>query len=447
MARALATPPAGTHLRPVMGGGGIPYVGRSMEYIRDPLALWRSQERKYGRVSWHTMAGRRVVLVLGADGCEEILTNRDKAFSNALGWRPLIGPFFDNGLMLMDLGEHRQNRRLLQQAFTKERLASYASTMEPLIEKRVRAWEPADAFPVYPAVKSLTLGLATEVFMGGVRDDDTRLDAVNAAFVDCVQAATSIVRVNVPGGRWRRGLVGRRYLEAFLRDYLPERRRGDGHDLFTVLAHLENENGERFSDDAIIDHMIFLLMAAHDTSTSTISTMIDQLGRSPQWQDECRRQSLAVGSDISSPEVRASLTALDCVMKESLRMLAPLPTMARWTVRDTVIGGHHVPADVMVVATPHYSHHDAALWTDPETFDPTRFDGRALPHKYAWQPFGGGVHTCLGQFFSAIEITMVVHHLLRNYTWTVPSDRQTPIDFTSLPFPKDGQPVRLRRRN
>ncbi|MBY6685057.1 cytochrome P450 [Rhodococcus sp. BP-149] len=447
MAHALAAPPLGSDLRPVMGSAGIPYVGRSMQYIRDPLALWRQQERRYGQVSWHTMAGRRVVLVLGADGCEEILTNRDKAFSNALGWRPLIGPFFDNGLMLMDLGEHRHHRRLLQQAFTKDRLASYAAAMEPLIARTVQEWDSSEHFEIYPAVKSLTLGLATEVFMGGVRDGDTRLDAVNKAFVDCVQAATSIVRLDVPGGRWRRGLKGRRFLEDFLRDYLPDRRRGDGRDLFSVLAHLEDDDGERFSDDAIIDHMIFLLMAAHDTSTITISTMVDQLGRHPQWQEECRRQSLAAGPDVSAPEARAGLTALDAVMKESLRMLAPLPTMARWTVRDTVIRGHHVPADVMVVATPHYTHHDPTYWSDPEVFDPTRFDGRALPHKFAWQPFGGGVHTCLGQFFSAIEITMVLHHLLRHHTWSVPADRATPIDFTSLPYPKDGQPVRLQRRS
>ncbi|MGB6181697.1 MAG: cytochrome P450 [Rhodococcus sp. (in: high G+C Gram-positive bacteria)] len=446
MSRALATPPAGSGLEPVMGSGGLPYVGRTMEYIRSPLTLWDDQEQKYGRVSWHTIAGRRVVLVLGADGCEEILTNRDKAFSNTLGWRPLIGPFFDNGLMLMDFAEHRQNRRLLQQAFTKDRLADYAHRMQPVIERGVRAWEPAENFLVYPAVKTLTLGLAADVFMGGVRANDTRLDAVNKAFVDCVQAATSIVRLDVPGTRWRRGLAGRRYLEEFLRDYLPERRAGDGADLFSVLARLRDENGEHFSDDAIVDHMIFLLMAAHDTSTLTISTMVDQLGRHPEWQDACRRQSLEAGPDISAPESRSSLTALDLVMKESLRILAPLPSMARWTVRDTVIQGHHVPAGVMIMATPHYSHHDPTLWSNPEEFDPTRFDGRELPHKFSWQPFGGGVHTCLGQFFSAIEIMMVLHHLLRNYSWTVPADRTTPIDFTSLPFPKDGQPVTLRRR-
>ncbi|AMY17782.1 MULTISPECIES: cytochrome P450 [Nocardiaceae] len=445
MAHALAAPPVDSGLRPVPGGRSIPWIGETLRYIRDPLALWNAQCEAYGPVSWSVMAGRRVVTVLGADGCEQVLTNRDKAFGNKDAWRPLIGPFFDGGLMLMDAGEHRTNRRLLQQAFTKERLADYTATMHPLIACGVREWQPSTDFRVYPATKNLTLGLATEVFMGGVDPDDDRLPRVNAAFVDCVQAATALVRANVPGGRWRRGLRGRRYLESFLRDYLPRRRAGSGTDLFSVLARLEDEHGTRFSDDAIVDHMVFLLMAAHDTSTITVSTMVDQLGRHPEWQERCRQQSLAVGDDVTDPEVRAQLTDLAAVMKESLRILAPLPTMVRWTLRDTDIQGHFVPADTMVAATPHWTHHDATWWPDPERWDPSRFDGRPLPHKYAWQPFGGGVHTCLGQFFSQIEIVMVLHHLLRTFTWTVPNPSATPIDFTSLPYPRDGQPIDLRR--
>ncbi len=446
MSRVLATPPAGSGLDPVMGHRGLPFIGGTLTYIRDPLRLWRAAAEQYGSVSWMMMAGRRVVTVLGPDGCQKILLNHDKAFSNELGWRPLIGPFFDNGLMLMDFDEHRQHRRLLQQAFTKKRLSTYSDAMQPVIENTIEQWQTGPDFQVYPATKALTLRLATEVFMGGTDDGDARMDRVNRAFIDCVQAATAIVRLNVPGGRWRRGLKGRAYLESFLREYLPSRRAGNGEDIFSVLAHIEDENGERFDDDAIIDHMMFLLMAAHDTSTLTISTMVAQLGKNAHWQGLCRQQSLAVGSDISDASSLAGLTALDAVMKESLRLLAPLPTMARWTVRDTEVDGHFIPKDVMVVATPHYTHHMESYWPNADVFDPSRFDGSDLGHKFAWQPFGGGAHTCIGQFFSVIEVKMVMHHLLRSFEWTVPGDYETPVDFTSLPFPKDGQPVDLRRR-
>lgn len=67
-------------------------------------------------------------------------------------------------------------------------------------------------------------------------------------------------------------------------------------------------------------------------------------------------------------------------------------------------------------------------------------------HKYAWSPFGGGAHRCLGMYFSGAEIKTVLHHLLLRYRWHVPADYVAPMNFTSLPFPNDGQPIDLRVR-
>ena len=88
-----------------------------------------------------------------------------------------------------------------------------------------------------------------------------------------MRAATSFVRFPVPGLRWSRGLAGRRLLEDYLRPRIPEHRASDGDDLFTALCHAQSEDGETFTDDDVVNHMIFLLMAAHDTSTSTLTTM------------------------------------------------------------------------------------------------------------------------------------------------------------------------------
>ncbi len=68
-------------------------------------------------------------------------------------------------------------------------------------------------------------------------------------------------------------------------------------------------------------------------------------------------------------------------------------------------------------------------------------------HRDAWQPFGGGVHKCLGMVFAGMEVTAVMHHLLRGFEWSVDPAYVPPMNNLSLPFPKDGQPVDLRRRN
>src|SRR5436305_1712253 len=85
-ARPLADPPPGSGLAPVMGEPGPPLVGQSLLFLKDNLGYSRKFYERYGRVFWGNSLGTEVVSVLGPDGIETVLTNRDKAFSNAEGW-------------------------------------------------------------------------------------------------------------------------------------------------------------------------------------------------------------------------------------------------------------------------------------------------------------------------------------------------------------------------
>ncbi|MFE5874513.1 cytochrome P450 [Rhodococcus sp. NPDC056506] len=450
MPKILARPPMNSPLHPISGRSGLPLVGHALAYIRDPLALMQENWDRFGEVSWFSMVGRRWIAVLGPDACQEVLQNKDRAFVNSDGWSVLIGPFFHGGLMLLDSEEHLRHRRIMQQAFTRSRLEKSVDVLNPAIDSALDAWSPADGFRAYTALKTLTLDLATDIFMGGAEGStESEISSVKKAFVDCVQAATSLVRYPVPGTRWKRGLDGRRVLEDFFRRYLPARRSLETDDLFSVLCHIESEAGQRFSDDEVIDHMIFLLMAAHDTSTITLSTMMQYLGQHPTWQDKCRTESLALGTSTPSYADLDGLSSLDLVMKECLRLVSPVPVMARRAVRDTQVRGHFVPAGTYVSVAPHFTHHMAQYWPDPERFDPERFAENRREdkvHRYAWEPFGGGVHKCLGMHFAGAEIKAIMHHLLLRFDWNVDADYVAPLDFTSLPFPSDGQPVDLRRR-
>jgi cytochrome P450 len=87
-------------------------------------------------------------------------------------------------------------------------------------------------------------------------------------------------------------------------------------------------------------------------------------------------------------------------------------------------------------------------WKDPDTFDPERFSPERREdkvHKYAWSPFGGGAHKCIGMYFAGMQVKTILHQVLQRYRWRVPARYEWPLDTTSLPSPKDGLPVRLDR--
>jgi cytochrome P450 len=441
--RPLAPVPAGSDLLPVMGAGGLPLIGRSVEVILDGIGYGDRSYARYGPVSWTNAFGLRMVMARGPDATQAVLTNGDKAFSQT-GWDYFIGPFFRRGLMLLDFDEHRLHRRIMQEAFTRSRLTGYLERADALVRRDLQRWPVAGQMFAYPTLKRLSLDIATDIFMGAVvGEDDAKLQR---AFIDSVRAGTSMIRYPVPGGRWQRGLAGRAVLEDYFRTKLPDKRATESVDLFSALCHVRTEDGETFSDDDIVNHMIFLMMAAHDTTTITTSAVLAALAAHPDWQDKAREQSLAIEGDLTL-DALDQLTVLDLVISESLRLVAPVPSMARKTVKDTELVGHFIPAGTNISISPWFNHYMPEIWTDPEQFDPERFNESRREdkrHRFAYLPFGGGAHKCIGMYFGTQEVKTLMHHLLRNYRWTTPPGYQVPWDLVSLPMPADGLPLQLQ---
>ena len=446
-ARTIAKAPEDSGLKDIPGDSGLPLLGSTLDLLHDPLGAATKRAAKYGPVFWSKILGKTMVTVIGPEAAETVLVNRDKAFANGPAWSFFIGPFFYRGIMLLDFEEHLHHRRIMQQAFSRKRLVGYFNGMGGSIGAGLDSWQPRDGFKVLPHVKQLTLDLATDVFVG-VDMDRAEADRVNKAFINAVKAGLAIVRFPVPGLRWSRGLKARKVLEKFFYKHIAEKRAKGGDDLFAALCEAETDDGMRFTDEDVVNHMIFVLMAAHDTTTIAVTTMAYYLAKHPEWQERLREESMALGKPTLDFEDLDKLVGIDLVMKESLRLVPPVPGLPRQTVKDTSVLGYHMPAGVLVTISPNVNHHLPEIWPDPDKFDPERFaeDRREdKVHQYAWEPFGGGVHKCIGLHFAGMEIKSLMHQILLRYRWSVPEGYVWPLDMTTLPVPKDGLPVRLEK--
>jgi cytochrome P450 len=440
----LADPPAGSGLQPLLGEPGPPIVGHTLTLLRNPIDLADDRFARHGQLTWMRAFGAPILLALGPDAASEILRNRDKAFANGPGWETYLGPFFRRGLMLLDFDEHLHHRRIMQQAFTNERLSTYLATMNQVIAEGMDDWPISGEMQFYPSFKQLTLDLASVVFLGHpVNVDSTPL---HQAFFDTVQATTAVVRHDIPKTRWHRGLAGRAVLEQLIRNELPHKRTGHGDDLFASLCRAEDLEGHTFTDDDVVNHMIFLLMAAHDTSTTTLTSVVYQLACHPEWQERLRAESMALGVRELRIDDIAALPAHDMVIKEAQRLLAPVPAISRAAIKDTSVLGRYIPAGTRVTVFPHYFQTHSQYWPDPLRFDPERFSperAHQLVHRDAWMPFGAGVHKCIGMRFGTMEIVTALHHMLLRYRWRVEPGYKMPLNLTALPYPTDGLPITI----
>ncbi|MGV0797682.1 cytochrome P450, partial [Mycolicibacterium elephantis] len=222
----LAEPPAGSGLKPVMGDSGVPILGHMIEAFRGGPDYVLKVYRKYGPVHYAHSPALSSVSALGPDATQEVFSNKNKDYSQK-GWHPVIGPFFNRGLMMLDFEEHMFHRRIMQEAFTRTRLTGYVEHIDKVASKVVaNDWVANDArFLLHPALKELTLDIASVVFMGHEPGTDHELvTKVNEAFAITTRAGGAIIRTSVPPFKWWRGLRARKVLEDYFEERVKERR-------------------------------------------------------------------------------------------------------------------------------------------------------------------------------------------------------------------------------
>jgi cytochrome P450 len=427
------------------GERGLPLVGETLRILKDPVSTAVRLHQKHGPVYWSNAFGMTSIVVSGPEALRAVFTDPTSAYSNGQAWEFYIGKFFERGLMLLDFAEHKFHRGVMQTAFKRQAIERYFQSMQPTIARAVSGW-PSGEVRVAKRLKQLTLDVAIETFMG--ERPGPEADAVNVAFVDTVRAGTAFIRHPVPFGRWGKGLRGRQVLERFIRTRIPKKRASPSHDLFSRLCEATDAEGNRFTDDDIVNHMIFLMMAAHDTSTITLTSLLYQLARHPAWQERLRNELSALPAGDLTPVSFDAAPSLDLAIKEAMRLLTPLPATARMTIKEVDLLGHLIPAGVPVAVSMAATHRLPAWWTAPEEWDPDRFGPERAEHRkhpFLFSPFGGGAHKCIGMHFGELEIRSVVHHVLSRFRLSVPRSYELPVDYTSLPVAADGLPMRLDR--
>jgi cytochrome P450 len=434
------------NLEHIPGDYGLPVIGYTVDFFRDLPGLVDRKRRQYGDVFRLGDLFQRSIYLVGPDANEFLLKDSDKNFSNKLAWDTVLDRLFQNGLMLRDFDNHRFHRRILQEAFKKPVLQAYTERMNPVFAKGIAAWPQQGYFDFFTSIKSLLLDTATAIFLG--EELGPEASKVNQSFVDLVDASLAILRLPIPGTTWARGLAGRRFLEQFFSSRIAGKRAADNNDFFSRICHAVDEDGNRLSDDEIVDHMIFLLFAAHDTTTSTLSSIVYELTRNPQWQDVLRAEMSQLDKDDVTYDELDSLEKTGWVFRETLRLHPPLPVIPRRALRDCEFKGFKIPKNAGVMIHPLYTHYMSEYWTNPTAFDPLRWSperNEAKGHFYQFVPFGGGAHKCLGLNFAEIQSKTFLFHLLRNYRIEMQPHHNMKYSLVPLAVPSNGLPVRLMR--
>lgn len=425
------------------GNYGLPVFGHTWELLTNGPALTERMVARYGSVFRSSALFQRSVALVGPDAAQFVLLDPGHNFAARPAWNTILGGLFDNGLLLRDLDDHRSHRRALQQAFKKPVLESYCQTLNQFLGDGIAAWPLDKHFDFYLAVKKLLLDNAIESFFGA--DPARDVAPLNRAFIDMLDATLTLVRRPLPGSAWRRGVQGRRTLETYLESQLGARKASPGTDFFSTLCSASDAEG-RLSDREIIDHLMFLLFAAHDTTSSTLSSMVRILCEHPEWQQRLREEFAPLPPGPLHMDQFSALPQTDWFFRETLRLHPPVPAIIRRTTQQCDWAGYSLPANTAVFLPVRFNHRLPEFWSSPQRFDPERWSPDREEHKqhsFQWLPFGGGAHKCLGLHFAEMQTKIFLFHLLRNYRVAADPTHKPRIRYVPLEIPGNGLPVSL----
>ena len=408
--------------------GSPPVVGHSIQFNYDALALIQRLQESKGDVFQLNILNEDVLLFLTPSATKQIFLDPDDNFSSKHGWEFSIGPTFENGLMLRDFDDHKYHRSLLQNSFRRDALDKYIHIIQPRIDSWIEEVKQKKEFYLYKSIKQLMFNVAVELFFDEV--DDTKLNHLNQLFINSIKPATTIVRSPYPMTRMKKGLKAR----VELLEYFQEK--SDKIDLSkeTLFADLVKTNNEEagLTNFEIAEHMIFLLLAAHDTTTSTLTSSIHFLAGDKSYQNKVKTESSTLSkTDIS--DLKNGIIG-EALFNEAIRKYPPVPFSPRLVVRDAELDGYEILKNTYIAAGPLVLHNDERYWEDPLAFNPERFEDPTITHE-AYFPFAGGAHTCLGKFFASYLFKNVIYKLVDSFQ-VINTNEELKINPAPIPNPR-----------
>ncbi len=426
-----------TDLDHIPGDYGPPLIGYTFKYVQQPYESIERMYKRYGEVFRYSSTFQKFVVCVGPEYVRQLTLDSDKVFSARMGYEPALKHFFQGGLLMRDFAAHKFHRRIMQSAFKTEAMRRYVEEMQPLIDTGLAQWGGSADLHFYPRVKELLLDIGAKVFLGlDLENRDTR--QLNEAFLAMGEGTLAIIRKDwpLPWLAYRKGMNGRRYLDKYFLELVPRRRGKPGTDMATFFSNETTDSGDLFPDDIVSKHLIFLLLAAHDTTTAALSMACYYLAHHQDWQERLREQALALDGTLSYDEL-GSVPDIENTFKEVLRLHPSVPAFMRRTVAETELGGYRIPANTPVQIPMIYTQRMEEWWGNPNSFDPDRFAREEhKKHPFMWAPFGGGAHKCIGLHFADMLFKSVLVSMLCRYRFRHPHGASFPGAVQHFPFPK-----------
>ena len=360
------------------------------------------------------------------------------------------------GLLTSEGEHHLRQRRMMQPAFHRTRIAEYSKSMVDFAERMSASWSDGDVRDIDREMMHLTLQIVGKTLFSANVEDDA--DAVGAAMTTVSKLFDFLL---LPYSEWLQKLPlpqtgrfnrARNTLNSVIYSIINERRRSgeDTGDLLSMLLAARDEHdGASMTDQQIRDEALTLFLAGHETTANALTWTWYLLSLNPEKADRLRDELDRILGD-RSPTIDdlPSLKYTEYVVAESMRLFPPAWAIGRLAIEDHEFGGFQIAKGSLVLVSPFVAQHDARYWENAEQFVPERWETQSVKEagqKNIYFPFGGGIRRCIGEGFAWTEAILLLATIARKWRLTLVPEQKIGLMPLITLRPKYGMRIRIHK--
>ncbi|XP_074337719.1 beta-amyrin 6-beta-monooxygenase-like [Apium graveolens] len=437
------------------GSSGWPVIGESIKFaLSGPREFIAERTEKYSKDVFKTsLFGQQMAVFCGPVGNKFVFANETKSLAS---WWPLS---VRKALFFPEFAESSTDDiaslmySFIRDILKPEALKQYVLVMDSMAREHVGSeWSGNEIVQVDQMSKKYTFDLACRILMGVVDVEYVRRLAKHFTLFN---AGLFSVPIDLPGTAYNKGIKGGNLVRAELMKIISERRKEiaenrsetvSSSDFLSRMLLVTDENGRFVSEKEITNNIVGLLFASFETTSTAAAFVLKYLSELPHIYDKVYREQ----NEIAKSKIEGELLTWEDIQKmryswnvvcETLRLLPHANGGFREVTNDFTYAGYTIPKGWKTMWNVHTTHKNPKYFANPETFDPSRFEGKG-PAPYTFVPFGGGSKMCPGKEYARLEVLVFVHNIVTKFKLEKVNPRETIVQYF-LSGPMEGLTVRL----
>ncbi|MEZ4767785.1 MAG: cytochrome P450 [Caldilineales bacterium] len=379
----------------------------------------------FGDVSHLAFNNMHLYLLNHPDMIRDLLVTNHRMFVKSRALK-MAEPLLGKGLLTSEGDYHLRQRRLVQPAFHRQRMAGYAEVMAACAARTADRWQDGQQVNMAQEMMRLTLAIVGQALFDADVEDEA--PQIGQALTESLHAVN---RLLLPGGPTMEKLplpVNRRAQEAMdrLNDTIyrmvGERRASgeDRGDLLSMLLEATDEEGDgaRMTDEQVRDEAMTLFLAGHETTANALIWTWYLLAQNPVEERQLHREldRVLAGRTPTIADL-PDLPYTRMVLSEVMRLFPPAYVVGRQPTEDYTVRDWVIPAGSTVFASQYVMHRDPRYWYDAERFDPMRWTPEEVAKRprFSYFPFGAGPRVCIGEGFAWTEGILAIATLAQRW--------------------------------